>query len=367
MVDGPIEERIAAARKALVTRGLDALFLLVREGANWESVYYLSGFRGSSSALVVTGEEALLITDGRYLAQAKEQSPCTVVDQGNRRLLAVVQGELLRRKSLQRIGYEAERLTCADFAQLPGEGVEWVDASDVVLELRRRKDPMELELLREAGRIAGEALAATLEDARPGMTERHFAALLEYNIVLAGAEGGWGGPSFIVASGPRGALPHGAPTERSLREGECVTVDFGARYKGYVSDITRNFCLGRIDPWAEEIHGLLREAQQRGMDAIAAGRKGSDVDQAARTFLDEAGYGPCFPHGLGHGLGLELHEGPRLSRAALGALRCNDVVTVEPGIYVEGRGGLRLEDDCVVTDQGCAVLSSSIPRELFVV
>lgn len=358
--------RVTAAQALLAERNVDALVLLLQEGVNWESVYYLSGFRGTSGALLVTGDDAVLVTDGRYLAQARRQSPFSLVPQEGQGLLDVL-GDLLRRRHLKSVGFEGDKVSFATYRRLADMGVWWEDVSDLLPRLRRRKDVQERRLIEEAAKRASFAFLEMLKRLEPGMTERRVAALLEFLLREAGADGGWGTMDFIVASGPRSALPHGRPTDRSMERGEWVTVDFGARYEGYVCDITRTISLGEADPWVRNMHALILEAQTRGSAALRTGAAVREVDEAARNVIVSAGMGECFSHGLGHGIGLSVHEAPRLSFRSEEILEAGDVVTVEPGVYLEGRGGVRVEDNYLMEENGAVCLTEYLPRELFVI
>lgn len=358
-------KRVAAVRSAMQEQDFEALVLFVFEGSNWESMYYLTGFRGTSSAAVVTAKDAFLITDGRYMSQARLQSPFDIVEQGQRKLHEAV-GEVLISAGVTRVGFEGERVSYALHKKLADMAFRWKDASEILPHIRRSKDLLERQFVEKAAAIAGEAFRRTLEQVAPGMTERRVAALLEFSMKDLGAEGGWG-DEFIVASGPRSALPHGRASDRILLAGEWVTVDFGARYGGYVCDLTRNFSLGHPDPWARDVHALLLEAQRAGEQTLRAGLPGREADAAARKVIEGAGYGTAFSHGLGHGFGLHIHEAPRLSYLSDDVLASGDLVTVEPGIYIEGRGGMRVEDDYMVTELGFSCLSTTLSRELFVI
>lgn len=358
------ESRTSRLRERLIAEGLDAAVFIDVEGFNWENVYYLSGFRGSSGGFVVTREEAFLVTDSRYLTQAREQSPFRIEAQGGGALVGTL-ADLLRRRGVSRVGLEGSRLFYRLYRIFEESGLTVADISDFAPAIRRSKDPMERGILQKAADLASKAFLMTLEKVCEGMTEQAFAALLEYNLRSVGAEGGWGDHDFIVASGPRSALPHGRPTERPFTKGEWVTVDFGARYGGYVSDITRNFSIGPADPWARDMHDLLLRAHRRAADGLAPGLAGSSADALARAVIDEAGQGHLFGHGLGHGLGLEVHESPRLSPRSTDVLAAGDVVTVEPGVYLEGKGGLRLEDDYFLVEGGADRITSALAQELF--
>ena len=340
-----IWSRVASLRERMRTIGLDAFAMIVVERSNWEGAYYISGFRGSSSGIVITQSDAVLITDGRYATQSRSQSPFDVRLQGQRSLTGAIRAVLADTGSL-RIGYESDRISVRKFEELRLENasVEWVDASDVLPLLRRKKDAEEIALIRKAADCARDAYRKVLSRVHEGMTELEFSAALEYEIRCCGAEGGWGDHGFIVASGPRSALPHGMATDKPLAKGDWVTVDYGARVEGYVSDITRNFAIGEPPSRVREIEDVLLRAHEAAAGAIRAGVSGREVDLVARKVIQDAGYGECFIHGLGHAIGLEVHESPRLSPISADILQEGDVVTVEPGIYIEGFGGMRIED-----------------------
>lgn len=242
-----------------------------------------------------------------------------------------------------------------------------MDCSRFMPELRRTKDRREADLIAEAARICADAFLETLSLASPGMTEREFASMLEQKIVSSGAEGGWGSHSFIVASGPRSALPHGVPTDRVLCQGEWFTVDFGARYQGYVCDVTRNVAVGSLDPWARDVYQVLVAAQDQAVRALMEGeRQASQVDQAAGGSSRRLEWGTCSPTGWATGWGSRSTRPPGLQPEP-GRAGPGDVITVEPGIYLEGKGGLRVEDDYLISSQGVECLSSPLPREMFVI
>lgn len=351
-----IEARLARLREGMEREKIDVFFLLVTERYNSESLSWLSGFRGSSGAAVVSRSDAWLVTDGRYILQAKKESPFELVNQG-RASLPEKTGDLLRSRSWSAGGYEGDRLSVNLFSAVKPALLEWKDCSTLLPSLRRKKDALEAEFIRRAGTIASDAYEEVLESVREGMTEKEFNALLEYTLRKKGAEGGWKGSGFIVASGERSALPHGSPTERPFRRGDMVTVDFGATVEGYMSDLTRNFSLGPLSERGGEIEGLLLEAHHQAAQALRPGAPGLEVDGVARKIITDGGWGKQFSHGLGHGLGLEVHEAPRLSPLSADILAEGDVVTIEPGIYLEGWGGMRIEDDYLVTEGGSVCLS----------
>ena len=363
-----IWSRVASLRERMRTIGLDAFAMIVAERSNWEGAYYISGFRGSSSGIVITQSDAVLVTDGRYATQSRSQSPFDIRLQGQRSLTGAIRAVLAETGSL-RIGYESDRISVRKFKELRGEdaSVEWVDASDLLPLLRRKQDAGEIALIRTAAECARDAYRKVLSRVREGMTELEFSAALEYEIRCCGAEGGWGDHGFIVASGPRSALPHGMATDRPLAKGDWVTVDYGARVEGYVSDITRNFAIGEPPSRVREIEDVLLRAHEAAAGAIRAGVSGREIDLVARKVIQDAGYGECFIHGLGHAIGLEVHESPRLSPISADILQEGDVVTVEPGIYIEGFGGMRIEDDYLVTASGAELLTEHFDRRLSVI
>ncbi len=352
-----INQRVEKLRALMSARNLDAFTLIVNERANSESCHYISGFRGSSAALIISHDEAALITDGRYKTQSKQQSPFKIVIQNEKSLNEYV-AQAVKESSYRRVGFEAEKISHADFTKhFAPVKAEWVDASDMIKTLRRCKDPHEIELIRQAARIGREAYSNTLNKIFDGMTEVEFDIALMQEIKLLGAEKGWAHDDFIVASGERSAMCHAPATMKKFAKGDTVTVDYGAMVEGYMSDITRNFALGQVSDKAREINDILLKAHHEAASALRPGISGVEVDSIARKVIESAGYGKNFLHGLGHGLGLEVHEAPRLSPTSKDILQVGDVVTIEPGIYIEGWGGLRIEDDYLITPEGSECLT----------
>ena len=359
--------RVEKLRALMSEKNLDAFVLVVDERANSESCHYISGFRGSSAGLIITMNEATLITDGRYITQSKSQTPFKIFIQSEVSVTeyitkAVADGGYLR------AGFEAEKISHAAFTEyFAPVKCEWIDASEMIPKLRRTKDSHEAELIRMAGKIARDALGNVLKLTHAGMSETEFDILLNGEIKRLGAEKGWAHDDFIVASGERSAMCHAPATSRVFAEGEIVTVDYGAMFEGYMSDITRNFALGHAGEKAQEINAVLLKAHHEAVKVLRPGVKGVDVDAVARKVISDAGYGDKFLHGLGHGLGLEVHESPRLSRTSKDTLMAGDVVTVEPGIYIEGWGGLRIEDDYLITEDGCECLTVNDNQSIIIV
>lgn len=341
-------DRVTALRERLEREGVAAL--LVTSAAN---VRYLTGFTGEGLA-VVTGDSVLLSTDGRYRVEAGEASGVEAAFHELGHLAGAY--DFLGRVEAAPVAFEAEALTYGSYMTLSDKlaGVELKPARRWVEELRLVKDADEIACLRRAAGIADEALTAFLAGVRPGPTEKELALDLERELVLRGAE-----PSFeiIMASGENSARPHAVPGERRLREGEALKIDMGARWQGYCSDVTRTYCCGEPSAKFVEIYNIVREAQARARAQVGPGVKGADLDKIARDYIVERGYGEAFGHGLGHGIGLEVHEGPRVSSRSEDVLRPGMVVTIEPGIYLEGWGGVRIEDSVLVTDDGHEVLT----------
>jgi Xaa-Pro aminopeptidase len=321
------------------------------------NVRYLSGFTGSNGALLVFADDRgpVLATDSRYRTQAAEQAPGLeiAIERALGRYLVGQAADA----GVRKLGFESNVVTVDGFDALQSEldersgGTELVRAAGTVEALREVKDAGELALLR----LACEAADAALSDLvargglRPGRTEREVGRELEALMLDHGADA----ISFetIVAAGPNSAIPHHRPTDAVLAEGDFVKIDFGALVAGYHSDMTRTFVLGKAADWQLEIYQLVADAQRAGREALRPGAGLRDVDAAARQLIVDAGYGEQFGHGLGHGVGLQIHEAPGIGATSAGTLLAGSVVTVEPGVYLPGRGGVRIEDTLVVADQ----------------
>lgn len=334
--------------------------------SNLGNVRYLCGYTGSNGALLVGPEAAWFLTDGRYRTQAPEE---VVGAEVVVYALPDQLGDALRRLAAELpagpVGFESEHVSCAGLervrAYFPGRDLE--PTSGLVEGLRRVKEPEELVLMRRAAELADEGVAYILGQVRPGMSERELAILLESHMRLAGAEA----VSFpsIVAAAERSALPHAHPTERVVEEGRFLLFDLGCVYGGYCSDLTRTVVVGQADARQREIYELVAAAQRAGLDALAPGATGAEVDAAARSVIAAAGHADAFGHSLGHGVGIEIHEAPTLRSTSADILEAGHVVTVEPGVYLPGWGGVRIEDLTVVTEAGHESLSRA-PKELIV-
>ena len=356
-----MEHRQEKLRNAMREAELDGVLL-----TGGVSIRYYTGFTSDECFVLLTREDCRLITDFRYTIQAREQvsgrAGVLEVNQHDKQLEAL--REQLALSGCKRCGYEEHALTVGAFNELSAFPVAWTAFGEKVGAPRRIKAPEEMASLQRAQTIADKAYARLLEETKPGMTEREVAARLNYICACLGSEG----PSFdpIVASGPNGAMCHAIPGERRLQNGDLVVVDFGCVADGYHSDMTRTFGVGHVDDELVKIYDITLEAQKRCLDALHAGITGGRLDAVARDYIAARGYGDCFGHGLGHGFGLEIHEPPRAGRESADVLEPGMTVTVEPGIYLEGRGGVRIEDCAVVTEDGCINLVSSAKDLLFI-
>jgi Xaa-Pro aminopeptidase len=334
--------RLDALRAALLDLQVDALFV-----TSMPNIRYLTGFSGSNALLVVpqAGEPAML-TDFRYQTQIVDEVGSiadTIV--ATQSVWAAFWERLRAMSGVSVIAFESAHVVHRDFERLLQDGTRWTwrPSREVVETLRERKDAGELALIEEAARIAERALAATLPQIRVGLTELEIAGVLEHELRRYGSEA-FPFPS-IVASGPRSALPHARSSTRTVGAGEFLLLDFGAVHAGYCSDITRTVVVGAASPEQRRVYDAVLSAQQHACTEVRAGMSGKEADALARTVLDAAGFGAEFGHSLGHGIGLEVHEGPRLAQTAEPILPLDAVVTVEPGVYRAGWGGVRIEDD----------------------
>jgi len=352
-------QRLSALADGLTAAHLDGL--LVTSAAN---IRYLSGFSGSSALLFVTPRDTVLVTDFRYQTQAAEEvgeyAHVLIEPQS---LWTGLWQHLAQMSYVEVAGFESAHLVHRDFQRLLEAGArwQWRPTIDLVEALRERKDANELAHIRAAVTAAERALDATLVEIRQGMTELEVAGVLESALRQSGSDG-FPFPS-IVASGPNAALPHARPTSRRIDKGDFLLVDFGARVQGYCSDITRTFVVGRATDEQREIHEVVRRANERAVASVRPGMSGRDADGLARGYIQDRGFGDLFGHSLGHGIGLEVHEAPRLAKTADGPLVEGAVVTVEPGIYRPGWGGVRIEDDVHLGAAGAQVLTR-FSREL---
>lgn len=320
---------------------------------------YLSGFRGGEGILYISQSQCVLITDSRYTEAAGKESDFTVVEENAKRDRFATLRALSAKEDVKTLGYEDCSMLVADFEKLKREVPvdNWAGFGDAVNRLRMVKTEAELALLRKAEEIGDLAFTDMLGIIKAGMTEKQVAAELEYAMKKHGADGF----SFdaIVASGIHSSMPHAIPDDKQLESGDFLTMDFGCLYDGYCSDMTRTVVIGKASDRQKEIYGVVLDAQLAALDALRAGVKGKAVDKVARDLIAKAGYGDYFGHGLGHSVGLYIHEEPRLSPRDDTVLRAGMIETVEPGIYIPGFGGVRIEDMVVVKEGGIENLAHS--------
>lgn len=337
--------------------------LIRTEESSSHNVFYFSGFSGSEGFLALTPDQRQIGTDSRYWTQAGQQSPFDLVKitpQNAKTLFPEIC------KGHKKIGYESATTSVRSYESLREKldnHVELIPIDGYIEALRSVKDDTEISLLQRAQKIAQDAFIELLNEIRPGRVEKELAAHLEFLMKMKGADD----ISFgtILASGYRSALPHGRASEKVLEAGEMVVVDFGCVADGYVSDITRTVALGPIETQKEEVYGIVLEAQKAALNAAKAGMTGLELDRVARDVIQTAGFGDFFGHGLGHGMGLQGHEPPSVSFKNSQPLPLNSVVTIEPGIYLEGKFGVRIEDDVVLKEDGILNLTS-LSKELLI-
>ncbi len=323
---------------------------------------YLSNFTGSSGALIITKDSRFLMSDFRYKAQGAEQAEdFQFVLQDKGLLDSII--SFMKSKNIKRIGFEGEHVNYNTYSKIKKD-FETVPLTGEVEKIRLIKTDEEIGLIQKACEIADQSYEYILTYVKAGMTEMEVKNELEAHMTKLGASG----PSFdtIVASGHRGALPHGVASDKVIESGDMVTLDFGAYYKGYASDITRTFGVGSVSEEMENIYNVVLEAQMKSLDDIKSGMTGQEADSIARDVISGHGFGENFGHSLGHGFGLEVHELPGLAQKSTMILEPGMCITIEPGIYVDDLGGVRIEDDTIVTETGLKKLTHS-SKKLFIV
>lgn len=351
--------RVSRLRALLRRSGVEALLIL-----DLKNIHYLTGFSGSDGVLLVGPGRPVLLVDGRYTSQAGKQAPGARVILYRDKASGIA--DALAGRGVERVGFEPAMLSLELYSALRRrtKRVRWKPLQAELSSMRAVKDQREIEALRRAIRIAAGALRSTLDRVRPGVLERDIAIELEYAMRLGGADA----PSFdtIIASGPNSALPHARPGNRAIRAGDSVVIDYGAACRGYRSDETCTFAVGRASRRFVNLYAVAKEAHDRALEAVCPGKACRDVDAAARGVIEKAGYGGFFSHGTGHGIGLDVHEAPRLSSLSGAVLEEGMVITIEPGIYIPGFGGVRIEDMVLVEKGGGRVLTE-FPKELQVI
>ena len=348
-----IKKRIKAIRRQLIGKKIDCL--IVTKPAN---VTYTTGFMGDDSWVVITTRAVYLLTDSRYTEQAqKECVGCRIIRRTNS--LAEAVAKLLKKlKSVRTVAVEKSTSVAAFEALKKHIKLRLKPNAGIIESVRRTKDSSEVAVIKAAASIAARAFRQTLRYIKPGVTENELAGRLDFQIRKLGATNSF---DTIVAFGPNASRPHHQPSKRRLKKRDTVLIDFGARYKGYCSDITRSFAVGRPTRFFEKVYDAVQQAQAAAIDTVKAGVEMAQVDTAARDVISKSDL-PVYGHGTGHGFGLEIHELPFLKADGKGKLKAGEVLTIEPGIYIPGKLGVRIEDDVLVTDTGCRILTHNCPH-----
>jgi len=345
----------------MAKRRLDAL--LVTDLGN---IRYASGFSGSAAVVVISLDRAVIFVDSRYTLQAREECPDFEVIQFKGDVFKAV-GDLAKESNLSRIGYEAANVTCAKYRKIRSaveKGRSLVSVQGLIEEVRQVKDAGEIAKLRKAAAITDDCFSYLVSHIEPGMTEKDVALDIYVFLVKNGADK----PAFdsIVAAGPHAAFPHAKPGDAVIQRGQMLKMDFGASFEGYSADITRTIFIGEPDEKQREVYNIVLEAQKAAIEAIRPGKTGKEIDAVARDYIASHGYSEYFGHGLGHSLGIATHDGALFAPTSELVLEPGMVMTVEPGIYIEGWGGVRIEDDILVTDSGVEILTKST-KEIVVI
>lgn len=352
-----VANRLVQFRKQLKRTKASALLV-----TNETDYFYLTGYTGTESAVIVTDKDVHIISDARFEHEIKKEVPWARAWM-RRGMLNDEIANACKELRIKRLAVQPRHFSVGDQADLSKKlkGTRFIIAPPIFEDLRRRKDPGELTAMVRAISVAEDAFQAARKSIKVGQTELEMAARLEYEMKCRGASG----PAFptICAEGPNAAVPHAVPGKRKVRKGSAILFDWGARVGGYCSDLTRMVFVDSIPPKIEKVYRVVLEAQLAAIDAIRPGRRMKEIDAVARKVIADAGLGDRFTHGLGHGLGLDVHEAPSLSWRSDEKLVPGMVVTVEPGVYLPGVGGVRIEDDVVITDRGCRVLTS-FPKTL---
>lgn len=350
-----MENRVFKLREKMNELNLDAV--LIEDSNNKR---YISGFTGTAGSILITKNKCILFTDFRYTQQAKDQATNFEIVEISRTNPIT---NFLKEMKINRLGFEDDKMSFSTYSNYKEalNDAEMVPLKGLMLTLRAVKDKKELETIRHATKIADSGFMHIIEFIKPGMKENEVALELEYFMRKQGATGA--SFDFIVASGKRSSMPHGVASDKVIEVGDFVTIDFGCVYNGYCSDMTRTIVVGKANEKQKEIYNIVLEAQLKVIEYAKANMTGIELDNIARQYIIEKGYGDKFGHGLGHGIGLDVHELPNVNALGVNELKPNMVISDEPGIYIEDFGGVRIEDLLIITEDGCEVINSS-PKEL---
>ncbi|MBN2604992.1 MAG: aminopeptidase P family protein [Bacilli bacterium] len=355
--------RLKKLQEVIKTSDFDAVLLAGLENTvAAKNLYYITGYTGSYGFAIIGKDFQYFVSDFRYRDQAKAQAKdFTFVEIEGSLLLAL--DSIIKKHDIHVLGFD-QKIRYSEYEMYSKLSCALTPTTNLIESLRVSKEESEIKLLKEACRITDAALDFVVKRIKPGMSEREVEITLKNKMIELGADATW--ERFIVASGERGAMPHGMASDKLIQSGEMVTIDIGCIYKGYSSDLTRTIAMGDAKPELIDIYNIVYEAQKLAVASAKAGMTGKELDSVARDYIVNAGYGEYFKHGLGHGLGLDVHEDPRASQANTEPLEVGACVTIEPGIYITGLGGVRIEDDVILTESGCIVLNE-YPRELIFV
>lgn len=349
-------------KKRIKDLEIDAILLTGLENpVAAKNLRYVTNYTGSFGFAIVTKENQYFLSDFRYRDQVQKEVPnFTFVEITGGLLNALL--SVVEKEGIQKLGFD-KKIRYSEYEIYQNLHIDLIPLDNVIEDLRVSKQDKEVEDIKKACEITDQALREILEQVKAGVTERSLEIKLKNRMIELGADSTW--DRFIVASGWRGAMPHGMASDKVIEEGEMITFDIGCSYNGYFSDLTRTVSLGEPSEKMKEIYDVVYQAQKRGVEAAKAGMTGAELDSVCRDYITEKGYGEYFKHGTGHGLGMDVHENPRVSQVNKNALEPDACVTIEPGIYISGLGGVRIEDDIILKEDGCIVLNES-PKELII-
>jgi len=350
--------RITAVKKVLHKNNLDGIYI-----TNLTNVRYLTGFTGSAGSLLILDNESHFFTDGRYIVQSKDQvKNCTIHIVGGAHFMAIQSKKILSKD--MKIGFESMEMAVSSFDHLQKslKHCTWIKTSMIVEKIAAVKDNLEIESLKTAIEITDTVFTKIIPELKEGAIEKEISAKISYLFKMNGAEGD--SYESIIGSGWLGALPHARPTDKEFEKGDFVVMDFGALYNGYHADMTRTVVIGEASDRHKEIYNIVLESQLEGIKTAKAGITGEKLDKSCRDVIVKAGYGDKFIHSTGHGIGLEVHTYPGISKLNKNPLLENYVITIEPGIYIENWGGVRIEDDCWIKKNRCIPLNTSTKEML---
>ena len=352
--------RLDKIYKSLVKNSYDGLYI-----TNLTNIRYLTGFTGSAGLLIILKNTSYFLTDGRYIQQSKEQiQDSKIIIIKSSYFQSISDNKILNNKNLN-IAFESNHMSFSYYSELSNffSNIKWVSTDSIVENIAAIKDDSEIESLQTAIEITDYVFTEIIPEIKVGVTEKYIATRISYLFKMNGAEGD--SYESIIAGGPRSALPHARPSDREFINGDFIVMDFGALYNGYHADMTRTVVINEATDKHKEVYNIVLESQLAGIKAARAGITGAELDSICRKVISDAGYGDKFIHSTGHGIGLEVHTYPRISSFNTSPLLENYVVTIEPGIYLAGWGGVRIEDDCWIKREKCIPLNKS-PKEMLV-